>query len=64
MESFTDHAILELETLGPEVHLAPGASTTHVEEWFLFADLPVSGDESEVASAITSALAHAEMARH
>lgn len=64
VESFTDHAILELETLGPEVHLAPGASTTHVEEWFLFADLPVSGDESEVASAITSALAHAEMARH
>ena len=32
-EMFTNHAILELETLGPMATLAPGASVTHKERW-------------------------------
>ncbi|MBI3762501.1 MAG: hypothetical protein HY260_11650 [Chloroflexi bacterium] len=36
IEIFTDDRILELETLGPLVILAPGASASHSERWFLF----------------------------
>jgi len=32
-ETFTNSAFLELETLGPLVKLAPGASVTHTERW-------------------------------
>jgi hypothetical protein len=34
-ETFTNADILELETLGPLVRLAPGASITHSERWSL-----------------------------
>lgn len=39
-ETFTNGAMIELETLGPLTKLAPGASTTHVEHWAVFDDLP------------------------
>ena len=32
-ETFTNGAMIEFETLGPLVKLAPGARTTHVEHW-------------------------------
>jgi hypothetical protein len=32
-ETFTNQAILELETLGPMTTLAPGASVSHTERW-------------------------------
>ena len=35
-EVFTNSAMLELESLGPLVKLAPGASITHREDWYLF----------------------------
>jgi hypothetical protein len=35
-ETFTNADMLEVETLGPLVTLAPGESATHVEDWFLF----------------------------
>ncbi|MDH7480645.1 MAG: hypothetical protein QHH26_01555 [Armatimonadota bacterium] len=35
-ETYTDGAFMEVETLGPMVKLNPGASTEHIEEWFLF----------------------------
>jgi hypothetical protein len=34
-ETFTNADILELETLGPLVRLAPGTSVTHTELWSL-----------------------------
>jgi hypothetical protein len=34
-ETFTNADILELETLGPLTHLAPGQSVTHTENWSL-----------------------------
>jgi len=34
-EIFTNHEILELESLAPALPLAPGATSTHVEHWVL-----------------------------
>ncbi|HEY9722561.1 MAG TPA: hypothetical protein V6D47_11120 [Oscillatoriaceae cyanobacterium] len=34
-EMYTDARFLEIESLGPLVTLAPGASTTHEEHWYL-----------------------------
>jgi len=34
-EIFTDHHIVEMETLAPSFPLAPGAQATHVEHWVL-----------------------------
>lgn len=36
VETFTNDLILELETLGPLVRLAPGGVVTHEEQWALF----------------------------
>lgn len=38
-ESFTNDDMIEIETLGPLVRLAPGASISHVEHWSLFGNL-------------------------
>ena len=35
-ETFTNSDMLELESLGPPTTLAPGASVTHREDWYLF----------------------------
>jgi hypothetical protein len=34
-EMFTNHEVLELETLGPLTKLAPGATVEHIERWSL-----------------------------
>jgi hypothetical protein len=39
-ETFTNGDVLEFETLGPLVRLAPGRKTTHVEFWTLLEGLP------------------------
>ena len=39
-ETFTNGSVLEFETLGPLVDLAPGKKTTHVEFWTLLEGLP------------------------
>lgn len=38
VEVFTDGGMLELETLGPQVNLQPGATVEHTETWQLFHD--------------------------
>lgn len=48
VELFTDGQILEVETLGPLVDLAPGATVEHVERWFLFREVPAPEDEAGV----------------
>jgi hypothetical protein len=47
-ESFTDRAILELESLGPLVTLARGEQIVHVERWELFpgVSIPQADDEA------------------
>lgn len=46
-ETFTNQEMLEVESLGPLVSLAPGAATEHAEHWQLFdaAGEPPSQDE-------------------
>lgn len=39
-ECYCNDKFLELETLGPRTTIAPGASATHREVWYLFADVP------------------------
>ncbi len=50
-ESFTNQDMLEVETLGPLVTLAPGDSITHLENWNLFGGLqvPEYSDSAEFA---------------
>jgi hypothetical protein len=50
-ETFTNEEMLEIESLGPLVELAPGEATEHTEHWHLFEGVaapPV--DEDEMAS--------------
>jgi len=41
-ETFTNAAILELETLGPITTLSPGESVTHTERWSLYRDVRIA----------------------
>jgi hypothetical protein len=47
VQTFTNAAILELETLGPLARIAPGASVTHREEWSLHAGVRLGDDDAE-----------------
>ncbi len=47
-EVFTNADILELETLGPLAKLEPGAVVEHVEDWFLFRDVPEPRNDDDV----------------
>lgn len=47
-ELFTNDLILELESLGPLVRLAPGEVVEHVETWQLFEDVPAVHTEADV----------------
>jgi hypothetical protein len=48
VETFTNADMLELETLGPLVRIAPGAAAEHLERWSLFKNVPLdqAGDEA------------------
>jgi hypothetical protein len=39
VETFTNAAMLEVETLGPLSTIQPGAAVEHLEHWFLYADI-------------------------
>jgi hypothetical protein len=47
-ETFTNDEMLEVETLGPLVSLAPGATVEHEEHWFLFRDVPTPRNDADV----------------
>jgi hypothetical protein len=47
-ETFTWASMLELETLGPLVQLRPNASIEHVEDWYLFKDVPTPANDADV----------------
>ena len=44
-ELYCNQRVLELETLGPVVRLAPGAAVEHVESWSLYPGFPAPADE-------------------
>jgi hypothetical protein len=48
VEVFTNKDMLEVETLGPLVSLAPGACAEHVEDWHLFRGVPIPASEGDV----------------
>lgn len=58
-QTYTAGAFMEVETLGPLVTLAPGASTEHVETWWLFDGVTVSGDDAAVEQALAPYLERA-----
>ncbi len=59
VEVFTNQRMLEVETLGPLVELAPGASVEHVEHWALFPAVPLPQHDDDVLQHIVP---HAQMA--
>ncbi len=48
VEMFTNADMLELETLGPLTRLEPGMTTEHIEEWYLFRDVPMPMTDSDI----------------
>ncbi len=49
VETFTNHEMIEMETVGPLVTLAPGESVEHVERWSVFTGVaaPMTDDEAD-----------------
>jgi hypothetical protein len=56
-ETFTNHEMLELETLSPLVSIAPGPAATHVERWRVEAGVDFGEGEDGSWNAVTRALA-------
>jgi hypothetical protein len=52
-EAYTAAAFIELETLGPMATLPPGGSVTHDEQWSLFRDVNVAGDDAALERALS-----------
>ncbi len=48
VESFTNDWMLELETLGPLTTLKPGQTVEHVEDWYLFREVPTPHNDAQV----------------
>jgi len=48
VETFTNADMLEVETVAPLVNLQPGTTVEHVEDWFLFDNVPVPQDDADV----------------
>ena len=50
-ETFTNEEMLEVEALGPLVDLAPGASTSHNEQWELVSGVSAAPNDEEALTA-------------
>ena len=48
VEIFTNADMLEVETLGPMQTLPPGGEVEHVEDWYLFRDVPTPHNDTQV----------------
>jgi hypothetical protein len=55
-ETFSNELFLELETLGPQTRLASGEAVEHVEHWFVFDGISVTGSESELEASLAPLL--------
>ena len=47
-EMFTNDEVLEMETLGPLEAVPAGGTVEHVEDWYLFRDVPTPHNDSQV----------------
>jgi hypothetical protein len=52
VEVYTDANMLEVETLAPYQPAAPGEAVSHVETWHLYNDVPMPGNDNDVAGHI------------
>lgn len=52
VEFYTDHSLLEMETLGPLTTIEPGAYIEHVEKWSLHRGVAILKDENIVNQTI------------
>jgi len=59
-QTYTSASFMEVESLGELVTLKPGASTEHVETWWLFSGAAVSGDDDAVEKALAPYLERAK----
>ncbi|RIK42625.1 MAG: hypothetical protein DCC55_08205 [Chloroflexi bacterium] len=57
VELYSDPAFQEVETFGPLVRLAPGASVEHVEEWHLLRDVHQPAGEQDVIAEVVPQVA-------
>jgi hypothetical protein len=48
VELFANDWCLEVETLGPLAKLAPGQAIEHIEDWYLFRDVPTPHNDTQV----------------
>ncbi len=48
LETWTNNAFLELESLGPLINMLPGQTIAHVEDWFLFGGIPEVKSDADV----------------
>lgn len=56
-ETYTNHFMLEMETLSPLTSLMPDSSVEHLEEWELFDNVQMpSNDEDEIKAVLGSGL--------
>jgi hypothetical protein len=51
-ETYTDAGFLELETLGPLLHVAPGQTISYSEEWWLYKNVNLGNGEAGIAAAM------------
>jgi hypothetical protein len=63
VETFTNEAILELETLGPVARVAPGASVEHREWWMLFGEVDLGDTEDSMERALLPCVERARTSR-
>lgn len=59
-ESFTNGAMLEVESLGPLITLEPGATVAHTERWAFFKDIPAPASDAEAEKHVLPAVAEAK----
>src|SRR5664280_209766 len=50
LETYACADMLEVETLGPTTRIEPHAFVEHVEDWFLFRDVPTPENDADVAA--------------
>jgi hypothetical protein len=50
LETYASADMLEVETLGPMARIEPQAFVEHVEDWFLFADVPTPENDADVGA--------------
>lgn len=55
VEFFTNNEIMEIESVGPAVTLAPGGATSHFEKWRLHKIEPAEQTEADVSRVVQSA---------